>query len=159
MSRIRGKNTKPEVKLRSLLHRAGFRFRIHDNKLPGKPDIVLPRYRSVIFVHGCFWHRHEGCRYCTTPVTRKDFWDKKFSDTKQRDRKNQQQLAEAGWNVIVVWECELKSDAEGVLSLLIDELQKKVAYARKDTLASCRFSEPVNARPGVLSGNSHRGSY
>lgn len=127
MSRIRGKDTKPEVKLRSLLHRAGFRFRIHDSRLPGKPDIVLPRYKSVIFVNGCFWHRHEGCRYCTTPATRRDFWDKKFSDTVQRDRAKKKQLEEAGWDVFTVWECELKNDAEKVLRFLIDELQKKVA--------------------------------
>jgi len=127
MSRIRGKDTKPEVKLRSLLHQAGFRFRIHDSRLPGKPDIVLPRYRSVIFVNGCFWHRHEGCKYCTTPATRKDFWDKKFSDTVQRDQAKNQQLEETGWDVFIVWECELKNDAERVLRFLIDELQKKVA--------------------------------
>ena len=126
MSRIRGKNTKPEVKLRSLLHRAGFRFRIHDDRLPGKPDIVLPRYRSVIFVNGCFWHRHEGCRYCTTPVTREAFWYKKFSDTVQRDRTKKQQLEKAGWDVFIVWECELKNDAEGVLRFLIDKLHRKV---------------------------------
>lgn len=127
MSRIRGKNTKPEVKLRSLLHRAGFRFRIHDSRLPGKPDIVLPKYRSVVFVNGCFWHRHEGCKYCTNPSTRKDFWDKKFSDTVQRDRVVKKQLEEAGWDVFVVWECELKNNAEEVLRFLIDELQKKIA--------------------------------
>lgn len=126
MSRIRGKDTKPEVKLRSLLHRAGFRFRIHDGRLPGKPDIVLPRYRSVIFVNGCFWHRHEGCRYCTTPATRREFWDKKFFDTVQRDQVKKKQLEEAGWDVFIVWECELKNDAEGVLRFLINELQKKV---------------------------------
>lgn len=126
MSRIRGKDTKPEVKLRSLLHGSGFRFRIHDSRLPGKPDIVLPKYKSVIFVNGCFWHRHEGCRYCTTPATRKDFWDKKFSGTVERDRVKKQQLEEVGWDVFTVWECELKNDAEGVLRFLVDELQKKV---------------------------------
>lgn len=127
MSRIRGKNTKPEVRLRSMLHRAGFRFRVHDNRLPGKPDIVLPKYKSVIFVNGCFWHRHEGCRYCTTPATRREFWEKKFSGTVQRDRDKKQQLEAAGWDVFIVWECELKRDSDGVLRFLIDELQKKVA--------------------------------
>jgi DNA mismatch endonuclease, patch repair protein len=127
MSRIRGKDTKPEVKLRSLLHRAGFRFRIHDSNLPGKPDIVLPRYRSVVFVNGCFWHRHEGCKYCTTPATRKDFWDKKFSGTVQRDQVKQQQLESAGWDVFIIWECDLKNNPEKVLRFLINELQKKVA--------------------------------
>lgn len=126
MSRIRGKDTRPEVKLRSLLHRAGFRFRVHDSRLPGKPDIVLPRYRSVIFVNGCFWHRHQGCRYCTTPATRKDFWDRKFSETVQRDQAKKIQLEEAGWRVFTVWECELKRDSEIVLTSLISELRKEV---------------------------------
>jgi len=126
MSRIRGKHTKPEMLLRSLLHRAGFRFRIHDARLPGKPDIVLPRYKSVIFVNGCFWHRHEGCKYATTPKTRKEFLEKKFSDTLKRDSAKQKQLQELGWDVFVVWECELKSDSESVLKYLIKELQKKV---------------------------------
>lgn len=126
MSRIRGKNTKPEVKLRSLLHRAGLRFRIHDSRLPGKPDIVLPRYKAAIFVNGCFWHRHEGCKYCTFPKARKDFWDRKFADTVERDRVKQKQLREAGWDVFVVWECELKSHPEDVAASLINQLQKKV---------------------------------
>jgi DNA mismatch endonuclease (patch repair protein) len=103
----------------------GFRFRIHDSRLPGKPDIVLPKYRSVIFVNGCFWHRHEGCRYCTTPETRKDFWDKKFSDTVKRDQVKKQQLEEVGWDVFVVWECEIRNDADEVLKHLTDELRKK----------------------------------
>jgi DNA mismatch endonuclease (patch repair protein) len=126
MSRIRGKDTKPEVKLRSLLHKAGFRFRIHDSRLPGKPDIVLPRYKSVIFVNGCFWHRHEGCRYCTTPATRKDFWDKKFSGTVERDRVKKQQLEETGWDVFIVWECELKHDAKTTVARLIEQIKKKL---------------------------------
>lgn len=124
MSRIRGRNTKPEVKLRSMLHRAGFRFRIHDSRLPGKPDIVLPRYKSVIFMNGCFWHRHEGCRYCTHPKTRTDFWEKKFADTVLRDQIKSQQLRDAGWTVLVVWECDMKHDPDGVLQGLIGELQK-----------------------------------
>ena len=125
MSRIRGKNTKPEMKLRSLLHRAGFRFRVHDSNLPGTPDIVLPRYKSAIFVNGCFWHRHEGCKYCAMPKTRKDFWEKKFSDTVKRDRAKHKQLQEAGWDVLVVWECELKTDSEIMVKGLIKQLQKR----------------------------------
>ncbi len=126
MSRIKGKHTKPEMLLRSLLHRSGFRFRIHDNRLPGKPDIVLPKYRSAIFVNGCFWHRHEGCRYCTTPETRKDFWEKKFSDTVIRDQVNERLLAESGGQVYVIWECELKHDPDRVLEHLIKRLKKDV---------------------------------
>ena len=127
MSRIRSKNTKPEKLLRSLLHREGFRFRIHDARLPGKPDIVLPKYKTVIFVNGCFWHRHEGCKYTTTPATRRDFWEEKFSGTVQRDRIKQQQLEQMGWSVFTVWECEIKQDADQVLKYLTDALHRKVS--------------------------------
>uniref|UniRef100_Q07LJ7 Very short patch repair endonuclease n=1 Tax=Rhodopseudomonas palustris (strain BisA53) TaxID=316055 RepID=Q07LJ7_RHOP5 len=116
MSRIRGRDTEPEVKLRSLLHRAGYRFRLHDRNLPGRPDIVLPRYRATIFVHGCFWHRHEGCGNATTPSTRPEFWKAKFDGNVVRDRVNAERLADHGWRVIVVWECDLKKDPGGVLS-------------------------------------------
>lgn len=124
MSRIRGKNTKPEIRLRSLLHRQGFRFRNHVSGLPGKPDIVLPKYRTVIFVHGCFWHRHEGCRFCTTPATRKDFWDRKFSETVHRDRVIEQELKSLGWRVLTIWECDLKRDPEAVIAGLTEELKR-----------------------------------
>ena len=92
MSRMRGKDTGPELCLRSLLHRAGFRYRLHDTTLPGKPDLVLPRYRTVIFVHGCYWHRHSGCKYATTPRTRTDFWLAKFQGTVERDRRAVEEL-------------------------------------------------------------------
>ena len=107
MSRIAGKNTKPEILLRSLLHRKNFRFRLHDKRLPGKPDIVLPRYRTVIFVNGCFWHRHENCKYAYAPKSRQEYWLKKFEETVKRDREKQEMLENLGWQVIVVWECEL----------------------------------------------------
>lgn len=116
MSRIRGRNTGPEVKLRSLLHRAGYRFRLHDRKLPGRPDIVLPKHRAAIFVHGCFWHRHKGCRNATMPSTRPEFWALKFESNVARDRANAGRLAETSWRVIVVWECDLKKDPGGVLA-------------------------------------------
>jgi DNA mismatch endonuclease (patch repair protein) len=116
MSRIAGKNTKPEVLLRSLLHRQGFRFRLHGKHLPGKPDIVLPRYRAVIFVNGCFWHRHKNCKYAYTPKSRQEFWLNKFEATIQRDRKEQEILGNMGWQVLVVWECELKKDSELLIS-------------------------------------------
>lgn len=109
MSRIRGKNTKPELLIRSLLHRAGYRFRIHAPNLPGKPDVVLPKYRAVIFVHGCFWHRHEGCVNATVPKSRTDFWEEKFRRTVERDQQKQRQLEEMGWKVLIVWECDLNS--------------------------------------------------
>jgi len=109
MSKIKNSNTKPEMLVRSLLHKMGYRFRIHRTDLPGSPDIVLPKYKTVIFVHGCFWHRHAGCKLTTTPKTRINFWSKKFSDNISRDKKNIQALDETGWNVVVIWECETKS--------------------------------------------------
>jgi DNA mismatch endonuclease (patch repair protein) len=123
MSRIRGRNTGPELRLRSLLHREGFRFRLHVKQLPGHPDIVLPRYRTAIFVHGCFWHRHPGCRNATTPSTRREFWQEKFDGNISRDLRNRAALEAAGWTVLTVWECELKADAKGVVRRLAGELR------------------------------------
>ncbi len=124
MSRIRGRDTGPELVLRSLLHRAGFRFRLHAKQLPGRPDIILPRYRTAIFVHGCFWHRHPGCRNATTPSTRREFWQAKFDGNVSRDARNQAELEAAGWTVLTVWECELKADAEGVARRLASDLRE-----------------------------------
>ena len=123
MSRIRGRNTGPELRLRSLLHRAGLRFRLHAKQLPGSPDIVLPKYRTVIFVHGCFWHRHPGCRNATMPSTRREFWREKFDGNVSRDARSQAALEAAGWTVLTIWECELKADAEGIVRRLVDELR------------------------------------
>ena len=109
MSRIRSRDTKPELALRSALHRLGFRFRVNVRDLPGKPDIVLPKYRTVIFVHGCFWHRHEGCKIASTPKSNTAFWKEKFERNVARDRSAATKLAELGWKVIVAWECELKT--------------------------------------------------
>lgn len=108
MSRIKGKNTKPELALRSLLHKSGLRFRLHEKKLPGRPDIVLPRYKTAIFVNGCFWHRHQGCKYAYMPKTRIEFWKEKFERTVQRDLEKNRELATEGWHVFTAWECELK---------------------------------------------------
>src|SRR5271165_5714269 len=113
MAAIRGKDSTPERKVRSMLHRLGLRFRLHDRRLPGKPDIVLPRFHSVVFVHGCFWHRHPGCKFATTPASRRDFWEAKFEENVERDRKAQQKLREAGWTVFVIWECQI-SDTESM---------------------------------------------
>jgi len=107
MSRIRSKNTKPELIVRSLLHNAGYRFRLHLATLPGKPDIVLPKYKTAVFVHGCFWHRHTGCKYAYTPKSRNTFWNKKFKDNVNRYEIVKHELRAIGWKVIVVWECEI----------------------------------------------------
>lgn len=108
MAAIRGRNTGPELQVRRILHRMGFRFRLHRRDLPGTPDIVLPRYRTVILVHGCFWHRHPGCRFSTTPRTRREFWQEKFRQNMERDRRQITEIEAMGWTVIVVWECELR---------------------------------------------------
>lgn len=110
MSRIRGKNTKPEILVRSLLHNAGFRFTIHRKDLPGRPDIVLPKHKTVIFVHGCFWHRHVGCKFAYTPKSRLSFWNEKFAGTIERDKRHTTELEEMGWRVVVIWECETKDE-------------------------------------------------
>lgn len=115
MSRIRSGDTAPEKKLRSLLHMAGYRFRIHVRNLPGSPDIVLPKYRAVVFVHGCYWHRHEECKYAYKPKSRVGFWREKFKCTIERDMRKTDELKAAGWRVFVVWECELRKDPQTVL--------------------------------------------
>lgn len=109
MAGIRGKNTKPEMLVRRFLHAKGFRYRLHDKALPGKPDMVLPRYQTVIFVHGCFWHRHLACQFATTPSTNRSFWLKKFEKNEVRDRLAAETLISLGWKVIILWECGLRS--------------------------------------------------
>ena len=111
MARIRGKDTKPEVRLRSLLHGLGYRFRCHRADLPGTPDIVLPGRGKVLFLHGCFWHRHEGCRCATVPRTRVEFWRAKFERNVRRDRAVRRALNAAGWSAGVVWECQMRDTA------------------------------------------------
>lgn len=124
MSKIRGKNTKPEELVRKYLFSQGFRYRKNDPRLPGKPDIVLPKYKTVIFVNGCFWHGHEGCRYFVWPKNNAEFWEAKISGNIQRDRRNHQVLVDQGWNVIELWECELKkSKANETLAKLSQELR------------------------------------
>ena len=108
MSAIKSKNTKPEIKVRKILHSMGYRFRLHRKDLPGSPDIVLPKYKTVIFVQGCFWHRHKNCKYASTPKTRQEFWEAKFRENINRDKLNQENLSSKGWKIIIVWECEIK---------------------------------------------------
>ena len=124
MSRIKGKNTGPEKCLRILLHRSGYRYRLHHPKLPGRPDLVLPKYNAVIFVHGCYWHRHRGCPKATMPKTRTEFWKAKFNDTIERDKRKADELKRLGWVVITVWECELDKRPEGVLRYVKGRLEE-----------------------------------
>ncbi|MCE7888802.1 MAG: DNA mismatch endonuclease Vsr [Sorangiineae bacterium PRO1] len=108
MASIRGHNTRPELAVRRAMHAAGLRFRLHRKDLPGKPDLVFPRYRTVVFVHGCFWHRHAGCEVARLPEANRDWWKEKFRRNRMRDSRQQRALRRDGWNVIVVWECELQ---------------------------------------------------
>lgn len=121
MSAIGGRNTKPEIIVRKFLHARGFRFRLHVKDLPGRPDIVLPKWKACIFVHGCFWHRHANCRYATTPKTRPEFWAEKFRENIARDQRNLDALQAAGWSCHVIWECELKS-SDDRLEQLVNQL-------------------------------------
>lgn len=109
MSRIKSRNTKPEMILRKVLFHEGIRYRLHVNKLPGTPDIVLPKYRTAIFVNGCFWHGHEGCRYYTIPKTNTEFWTNKIERNRERDKKDISKLKEMGWHTVIIWECQLKT--------------------------------------------------
>ena len=109
MSRIKGKDTKPEILVRRFLFSHGVRYRLHDGRLPGKPDLVFPKHKKIIFIHGCFWHGHEACKYFVVPKTRTEWWIKKISRNKEKDIESISALKKQGWKVIVVWECELKS--------------------------------------------------
>lgn len=111
MSRVRSKDTKPEMRVRRMVHAMGYRYRLHHGKLPGCPDMVFPERRKIIFVHGCFWHRHEDCRRNRTPKSRREFWDAKLEKNRLRDLENQSKLRSLGWDVLVVWECETEEAA------------------------------------------------
>jgi DNA mismatch endonuclease (patch repair protein) len=108
MSRVKSKNTKPELLVRSFLHARGFRFKLHDKALPGSPDLVLPRYKTVIFIHGCFWHGHKGCKYFSVPQTRTEWWLNKIHTNVNNDTKAVKSLKKAGWRIITIWGCQLK---------------------------------------------------
>lgn len=124
MSKIRGKDTKPELVVRKFLFKNGFRYRIHNEKLPGKPDIVLPKYKTVIFVNGCFWHGHSGCKYFKVPTSNREFWIEKISRTKIKDRENIESLESLDYKVLTIWECELRNVAlrDKTLKNLINSL-------------------------------------
>lgn len=110
MARVRGKNTSPELTVRKIAHRAGFRFRLYRRDLPGTPDLVLPRHRLVVFVHGCFWHRHQGCHRATMPKSKTEFWSNKFDTTIARDRRQIDELERLDWRILTIWECEVKRE-------------------------------------------------
>ncbi len=126
MSRIKGKDTKPEMIVRKFLHSKGFRYNLHgkfkNEKLPGRPDVVLPKYKTVVFVHGCFWHGHSGCKYFVIPKTRTEWWVEKIAKTQRNDLKNITSLKNLGWNVVVIWECELKRESRVALQKLISTI-------------------------------------
>ena len=123
MSKISSKNTKPEILVRKYLFAHGFRFRVNDKRLPGKPDILLPKYKSVIFVNGCFWHGHPGCKYAYTPKSNTEFWINKISGNQKRDAATKRKLEESGWKVIIVWECEIRNGKDFI------ELIKRLCYS------------------------------
>ncbi|WP_281519685.1 very short patch repair endonuclease [Acidaminococcus timonensis] len=123
MARIKSKDTSIEVKVRKFLFARGFRYRKNVRALPGTPDIVLPKYKTVIFVNGCFWHRHKGCKYTTTPSTHQDFWQKKFAANVSNDKKHYRQLKDLGWHVIVLWECEIEHTFFEVMNRVINDLK------------------------------------
>lgn len=125
MSRVRSKDTKPEMMVRKFLFARGFRYRLHDRKLPGTPDVVLPKYRTIIFVHGCFYHGHDGCRYFVVPKTRTEWWLEKINGNKRRDVDNYRKLTEAGWQLITIYECELKpANRDATLHNLTEQLKQ-----------------------------------
>ena len=151
MAGIKGKNTKPELALRQALHARGFRFRLHSKKVHGRPDLVLPKYRAVVFVHGCFWHRHEGCGYATTPATRSEFWQAKFAANVARDSSVRGALLDEGWRVATIWECALRKPDQ--VSVATDRLAEWLV-AVGDTLELGETEASAHVREGEDVGSS-----
>lgn len=133
MANIKGKNTAPELAVRRLLYGLGYRYRIHGSRVSGSPDVVFPGRKKVIFVHGCYWHRHPGCKYATTPKSRPEFWQRKFDANVLRDKKNMQELARLGWTSLIVWECETRdmSELEEKLTVFVGPAQGSAKGMRK----------------------------
>lgn len=124
MRAVRRENTGPEKIVRSILHKGGFRFRLHSKKLPGSPDIVLPKYKSVIFIHGCYWHRHACCRLASVPKNNAEYWGWKFKDNIKRDKRVTRELIALGWGVYVIWQCEIKKNPDAFVKKIVQELTK-----------------------------------
>lgn len=132
MSRVRSYDTEPELKVRSIVHRRGYRFRIHQDKLPGNPDIVLSKHKKAIFIHGCFWHSHKGCPRSKRPTSNFSFWQDKLDKNQERDKRVQKELQHLGWKYLVIWQCEIKKD---------DRLQKKIENFLKNTHSGRRIKK------------------
>jgi len=148
MSGIRSKDTKPEMTVRRYLHARGFRYRLHARGLPGSPDLVLPKYRVAILVHGCFWHRHAGCRFATTPASNVEKWNAKFQTNVDRDVRKLTSLQAAGWRVIVVWECELRRDPVERLQRLTSEISENAdTIGKKLPVLSAMPFDPLGIGP------------
>ncbi|WP_337995906.1 very short patch repair endonuclease [Oleispirillum naphthae] len=146
MRAVKGKNTKPELIVRRMLHRLGFRFRLHRPDLPGRPDVYLPKHRTAIFVNGCFWHGHEGCKRATIPATRTEFWAAKISANKERDRKTVASLEQVGIRVLVVWTCEMRDESM---------LENRLRSALGESLNGQTFEDP---RSGSVASETDRSS-
>lgn len=144
MSKIRSKNTRPEMILRKALFARGFRYRVNDRKLPGTPDIVLSKYRIVIFVHGCFWHGHEGCKYASIPKTNTEFWVEKIATNKKRDKIHTEKLIAQGWNVLTVWECDIRHNFKHDLPKLIDTLETVILRGKSGKISMKIYEEREN---------------
>lgn len=151
MAAIKGKNTKPEMIVRRFLHSAGYRYGLHNKKLPGKPDIVLRKYKTVIFIHGCFWHGHEGCKFSHLPKSNFNYWEQKINHNKERDLNSKLELVKEGWKVITIWECDLRdrNKRESVLYSLLNQLKSiknqilKYPYIQNNSIAAEAESQYV----------------
>ena len=144
MSKIRSKNTRPEMILRKALFARGFRYRVNDRRLPGTPDIVLPKYRTVIFVHGCFWHGHDGCKHASTPKTNTGFWVEKIATNKKRDKIHTEQLIAQGWNVLIVWECDIRHHFKQDFPKLIDAVEAGILRGKSGKISLKIYEEREN---------------
>ena len=139
MAGIKGRDTTPEIAVRCIAHKLGLRFRLHRKELPGRPDLVFPKHRLAVFVHGCFWHRHKGCRYAYTPKSRVAFWTDKFAGNVARDKRNEEALHDLGWKVLVIWECETRDD-EIVRRRLEDGIERSATAPSPKTVVVSRSS-------------------
>lgn len=149
MSRIRGRDSKPEMLVRRGLHARGLRYRLHDRKLPGRPDLVFPKYHTAVFIHGCFWHSH-GCALSTLPATRQDFWQKKLDGNATRDRKAVEALLRSGWSVLVVWECALRGPARLTAGTVLDRAASHIRQNRGGLAMEIAGQECVGGKAGLL---------